>query len=99
MVPAANGGLKEPVTVEIRGYPSLAAWQKQGFDRNSLVADPRFVDLAHDNYALKPDSPAFQLGFQPIDTSRVGLLHDRCRCPIRPAAADYGLAGPHPPTP
>ena len=86
-------------TPALRGCPSLAAWQKQGFDRNSLVADPRFVDPAHDNYALKLDSPAFQLGFQPIDTSRVGLLHDRCRCPICPAAAYFGLAGPHPPTP
>ncbi len=81
-------GGKAPV---IRGCASLAAWQERGFDRSSRVADPRFADLAHDNYVLKPDSPAFQLGFEPIDTRQVGLLRDRCRCPIRPAAADYGL--------
>ena len=81
-------GGKQPV---VRGCASFADWQKRGFDRNSLVADPRFVDAAHDNYALRPDSPAFQLGFEPIDTSGVGLLRDRCRCPIRPAAPDYGL--------
>jgi hypothetical protein len=86
-------GGKTPV---VCGCESLAAWRKRGFDRNSLIADPRFVDPAHDNYALKPDSPAFQLGFEPIDTSHVGLLRDRCHCPIRPAAADYGLAAPHP---
>ena len=81
-------GGKEPT---IRGCTSFAAWQKRGFDRNSLIADPRFVDPAHDNYALRADSPAFQLGFEPIDTSKAGLLHDRCRCSIRPAAADYEL--------
>jgi parallel beta-helix repeat protein len=83
-------GGKEPV---VRGCASFADWQKRGFDRSSVIADPLFVDPARDNYALRPDSPAFRLGFEPIDTSTVGLLRDRCRCPIRPAAADYGLVG------
>lgn len=81
---------KEPV---IRGCATFADWQKRGFDRNSVIADPQFVDPAHDNYTLRPDSPAFQLGFEPIDTSTVGLLRDRCRCPIRPAAPEFGLVG------
>jgi hypothetical protein len=85
----APGGT-EPV---VRGCASFADWQKRGFDRSSVIADPLFVDPARDNYALRPDSPAFRLGFEPIDTSTVGLLRDRCRCPIRPAAADYGLVG------
>jgi hypothetical protein len=83
-----HAGGKEPV---VRGCASLADWQKRGFDRNSVLADPRFVDPAHDNYTLRPDSPAWKLGFQPIDTSTVGLLRDRCRCPIRPAAPDFGM--------
>jgi parallel beta-helix repeat protein len=83
-------GGKEPL---IHGCASFATWQKRGFDRNSLIADPRFVDPAHDDYALRPDSPALQLGFEPIDTSKVGLLRDRCRCSIRPAAADFWLIG------
>jgi parallel beta-helix repeat protein len=87
---------KEPL---IRGASSFSQWQKRGFDRNSLIADPCFVDPAHDNYALRPDSPAFKLGFEPIDTSSVGLLHARCRCPIRPAAPDYGLAPLRPSSP
>jgi hypothetical protein len=82
-------GGKEPAVG--RGT-SLADWQKRGFDRNSAVADPLFVDPARDDYTLRPDSPAFKLGFEPIDTSKVGLRRgDRCRCPIRPAAPDFGL--------
>ncbi len=83
-------GGKEPA---IPGCASFAAWQKRGFDRNSVVADPRFVDPARDNYALRPDSPAFTLGFAPIDPSRAGLLRPRCRCRIQPAAPAFGLGG------
>ncbi|NLF68314.1 MAG: hypothetical protein GX575_04580 [Candidatus Anammoximicrobium sp.] len=74
-----------------RDGTTFADWQKRGFDRNSVIADPLFVDPAHDNYTLRSESPAFKLGFEPIDTSRVGLLRDRCRCPIRPAAPELGL--------
>lgn len=49
-------------------------WQARGLDRNSRVADPRFVDPDRFDFRLKPDSPALELGFQPIDTSRVGLV-------------------------
>lgn len=52
---------------------------------HSLVADPRFVDAKHDNYALHPESPAFKLRFEAIDTSKIGLLRDRCRCQIQSA--------------
>jgi len=61
---------------EVKGLPGVSTfeeWQKRGFDKHSLVADPLFVDAANDDYALKPDSPAFKLGFKPIDISKVGL--------------------------
>jgi hypothetical protein len=51
---------------------TLADWHALGFDRNSVVADPGFVDPAHDNYDLRPDSPALALGFVPIDTTQIG---------------------------
>jgi parallel beta-helix repeat protein len=85
-----HAGGNEPV---VRGCATFAEWQQRGFDRNSAIADPLFVNPARDNYALRPESPAFQLGFEPIDTSTVGLLRDRCRCPIRPAAPAFGLVG------
>ena len=57
----------------------FADWQKQGFDQNSVVADPLFANPAKDDYALKPGSPAFQLGFEKIDTSKIA---PPCRCHI-----------------
>jgi hypothetical protein len=49
-----------------------ASWRALGFDQHSVVADPLFVDPEHDNYDLRPDSPALALGFAPIDASRIG---------------------------
>lgn len=60
----------------IRGLPGVKTfedWQERGFDTHSIFADPLFVDPENDDYTLRPDSPAFKLGFKPIDLSRVGL--------------------------
>lgn len=46
------------------------------FDAHSVVADPMFVNLAGRDFRLKPGSPALKLGFEPIDTSRIGLKKD-----------------------
>lgn len=51
---------------------SLAQWRSLGYDTESLIADPLFVDPEHDNYRLKADSPAFRLGFVPIDIESIG---------------------------
>jgi parallel beta-helix repeat protein len=51
---------------------SLEEWQASGQDVHSLIADPKFKDPACGDFSLAPDSPAFSLGFQPIDLSRVG---------------------------
>ncbi len=51
-------------------------WQALGLDRHSVIADPQFIDANAYNFQLQPDSPARKLGFQPIDTSRVGLYGD-----------------------
>ncbi|MGB4726345.1 MAG: right-handed parallel beta-helix repeat-containing protein [Thermogutta sp.] len=62
-------------------------WQQLGFDLHSLVADPKFVDPAKDDYRLQPDSPAFQLGFQPIPVEKIGPYADSLRAswPIQEA--------------
>ncbi len=62
-------------TVTFPGGLSLQQWQAKGQDKNSLVADPLFVDVAKDDYRLKPDSPALRLGFKPIDISTAGRLN------------------------
>jgi len=54
------------------GPISLDEWRQQGFDEHSVVADPLFADPDKDDYRLKPLSPAFSLGFQPIDMSAIG---------------------------
>ena len=48
-------------------------WQAAGFDRNSLIADPLFVAPEKNDFRLKPNSPAFRLGFQVIPVERIGL--------------------------
>jgi hypothetical protein len=55
---------------------SFAEWQAQGHDRHGAVADPKFVDAAHADFRLQPDSPALKLGIRSIDTRRVGLYGD-----------------------
>jgi len=47
-------------------------WRALGFDLHSIVADPKFADPENFDFRLAADSPAFALGFKPIDTSDVG---------------------------
>ena len=54
----------------------FAAWQAHAKDQGSMVADPQFVDPENHDFRLRPDSPALQLGFRPIDIGRAGLYGD-----------------------
>jgi hypothetical protein len=51
---------------------SLHEWKAKGLDVHSFIADPLFVDPENNDYRLRPESPAFQLGFRPIDLTDVG---------------------------
>jgi len=51
---------------------TFAEWQAAGFDTRSIIADPLFADPEHGDFSLPPDSPAWDIGFQPIDMSTVG---------------------------
>ncbi len=50
-----------------------AAWQAEGWDKNSIVADPLFVDWKNDDWRLKRKSPAFKLGFKKIPVEKIGI--------------------------
>ena len=62
----------------LKGVP-LSDWHRMYrgdedvYDIHSVTADPMFVDAANGDYSLKPESPALRLGFQPIDTTQIGV--------------------------
>jgi hypothetical protein len=66
---------KELSEVAFNGL-SFDDWQAAGKDRHSLYVDPKFVDPENHDFRLQPDSPAFTLGFQPIDLDAVGPQGD-----------------------
>jgi hypothetical protein len=61
--------------VRFAGQP-LAAWQAKGHEEGSKVADPHFVDPAHDDYRLATNSPALDLGFKPFHPAEAGVCGD-----------------------
>jgi len=49
------------------------------FEDNLVNKDPHFVDSDHQDFRLRPDSPAFALGFQQIPVEKIGLYRDEYR--------------------
>jgi hypothetical protein len=45
---------------------TFSQWQEKGMDKNSLIADPLFVNPDKFDFRLKEDSPAFKIGFVPF---------------------------------
>ncbi|MFO7901753.1 MAG: right-handed parallel beta-helix repeat-containing protein [Planctomycetota bacterium] len=64
-------------TLVFPGNRTFAEWQETGQDEHSIVADPQFVDPANGDFRLKPNSPALEKGFEPIDASQAGLVGDK----------------------
>jgi len=55
-------------------------WRDKGFDKDSELADPHFMNAAADDYTMKEDSPAFkQKDFKAIPEWRMGLYNDEFR--------------------
>ncbi len=59
-----------------RASAYLARLQAKGTDAQSASADPMFVDLEHGDFRLRPESPAFKLGFKQIEVTEMGLLKE-----------------------
>jgi len=69
---------------ETEALDEWQSWQLAGGDRNSVVADPKFLAPEKDDYRLAPDSPAFALGFKAIPVEKIGPYPsaDRASWPI-----------------
>jgi len=48
-------------------------WQELGRDKNSIIADPLFVNPEKYDFHLKPNSPALKIGFKPFDYTKAGV--------------------------
>ncbi len=64
-----NGGQQPPIT-----RLTFQQWQAQGEYKDSLFADPMFVNPTPgvDNFALQANSPAFRVGFVVFHSSQAG---------------------------
>ena len=51
---------------------SVDEWKARGSDRHSIIADPMFRNLKTRDFTPGKDSPAWAVGFEPIDMSTVG---------------------------
>ena len=51
---------------------SQAQPQAKGQEKDSIIADPMFVNPAKGDYRLKAGSPVYGLGFKPIPFERIG---------------------------
>ena len=48
-----------------------------GIEENSISADPLFVDVDNGDLGFQKRSPALELGIEPIDLEKVGLIERR----------------------
>ncbi|MCX8064156.1 MAG: right-handed parallel beta-helix repeat-containing protein [Candidatus Hydrogenedentes bacterium] len=55
---------------------NLKEWRELGFDQNSIIEDPKFVNAENADFRLKEDSPVAKIDFKPINLSDIGLTGD-----------------------
>ena len=67
--PDAGPGSQERRITPLGGFSD---WQKAGFDRRSLLANPGFTDPEKGDYRLKDEAPAKAVGFERIPVERIG---------------------------
>ncbi|NLV74405.1 MAG: right-handed parallel beta-helix repeat-containing protein [Chloroflexi bacterium] len=58
----------------------MDAWHAMGFDRHSIMADPKLADPANGDFTIAEDSPALEVGFVPFDLADVGPRPKGSRC-------------------
>ncbi|MGL1892958.1 MAG: discoidin domain-containing protein [Spirochaetaceae bacterium] len=61
----------------IEDVTNLNDWNKTtGFDNNSLISDPLFVNTENGDFKLSENSPAYESGFTDIPVDSIGLKDD-----------------------
>ena len=86
----------KPATVrvtdrEYERFLTFAEWLELGLERGSVEADPSFDADGPHPYALRPDSPALALGFEPLPFERMGLTR---RVREAPGVREYPVKTP-----
>ncbi len=71
--PSGTISVDDLVIREAEPLDEWTAWQAEGWDHKSLVADPLFVDPGKDDFRLRPESPAFRLGFKETPREKIGI--------------------------
>ncbi len=66
-------------------------WKKNGFDKNSLLSAPRFIDLADGNFALQTTSPASKLKIRELPLKDMSIS-------VKAKAGDFNHASAAPET-
>jgi len=61
-----------PDSPNILKNKSMKEWKKEGYDLNSLIADPLFKDPRNGNYSVKENSPALSMGFKNFPMNEFG---------------------------
>ncbi|QGQ94441.1 hypothetical protein EHS13_05740 [Paenibacillus psychroresistens] len=84
----STGGHNVQTTNQLENAVGWSRWQTIGFDTNYPVGlnalgydthsiagqNPQFMDAAQSDYRLKPNSPAYALGYHDINAEPMGLL-------------------------
>jgi len=58
---------------------SFQDWKSRGHDQNSIIADPQFFAPEKNDFRVKETSPAWKLGFKPIELANVGVRPEAAR--------------------
>ena len=66
------GGCSSDTKWHLKDSFTFKEWQDMGYDMFSITADPLFKDIEKMDFTLSEDSPAFNIGFETIDTRDVG---------------------------
>ncbi len=70
-----NHGSKSVIWLDSKRYMSLKAWQEKiGKDMHSIFKDPLYVDSAHGDFRLKPDSPNIGAGEDGTNIGALGVV-------------------------